>query len=132
MYRQEEELKFRTNKIPEVQRMDISDIYLIQIKLQHLFDLSDVMFYGEEGFDVTKSIQVSAELERIGATTIVKSRTVLTKKGEFILGMSCSTLVAAFLFECFKLDVIEFGVIAASSLENVKGFFKENVILCSL
>lgn len=129
MYRQEEEIKFRINKIPEVQRMDISDIILSQIKLQRLFNLSDVMFYGSEGFTTKKIIQIQTEMDRIMATEIIQGSTRLTQKGEFILGMSCSTLVAAFLFECYKLGVDEFGVISASSLENVKGFFKENVMI---
>jgi HrpA-like RNA helicase len=130
MYREEEEIKFRANKIPEVQRMDISDIILSQIKLQSLFKLSDVMFYDTDGFTTNKIILIQAEMHRIMATTPVKGSTRLTQKGEFILGMSCSTLVAAFLFECYKLGVDEFGVISASSLENIKGFFKENVQLC--
>jgi HrpA-like RNA helicase len=129
MYKQEEELKFRTNKIPEIQRMDISDIILAQIKLQHLFNLNDVMFYNHPGFDLKKIQQIVAELVRIEAITITPSNAVLSKKGEFILGMSCSTHVGAFLYECYKLNVLDLGIITAGSLENIKGFFKENVKL---
>lgn len=128
MYKQEDELKFRTNKIPEIQRMDISDIILAQIKLQHLFDLSDVMFYGQEGFETEKIQQIVSEMRRIDAIKSFQNNTVLTKKGEFILGMSCSTHVGAFLYECYKLNVLDLGIITAGSLENVKGFFKENVL----
>ena len=129
MYRQEEELKFRDNRLPEVQRMDISDLILAQIKLQDMFKLSDVMFYDCEGFKKSKIDQVRKEVERIHAIeTTDMLTTTTTKKGEFILGMSCPTLVAAFLFECHKLGVIDLGVIAASALDNVKRCFNENVI----
>lgn len=131
MYTLEEELKFRESKLPEVQRMDISDVILAQIKLQHLFTLSDMMFYDKPGFDADKISQVRKELDRINATTTSQNLTKeLTRKGEFILRMSCSTQVAAFLFECYKLGVTDLGVIAASSLENVKSCFRERVNTC--
>jgi HrpA-like RNA helicase len=128
MYKQEEELKFQPNKVSEILRMDISDIILAQIKLRGLFLLSDVMYYGaHEHFNVEKLQQVSTELEQLGATAPTERQTVLTRKGEFMLGMSCAALVGAFLFECHKLGVLSQGVIAASTLENIKSFFKESV-----
>ena len=129
MYKQEDELKFSPNKVSEILRMDISDIILAQIKLKNLFRLSDIMYYGkEEHFEVGKLQQITSELERIEAVTNLGGDKVLTKKGEFILGMSCNALVGAFLYECHKLRVLDQGVIAASSLENIKSFFKESVI----
>ena len=111
--------------------MDISDIILAQIKLSHLFKLSDLMYYGYNqcGQDLTveKLQSITAELEKIKAITNNEGSKRLTKQGEFILGMSCNTLVGAFLFECHKLNVLDQGIIAASSLENTKSIFKESV-----
>ena len=47
MYKEEEELKFRDNKIPEILRMDVSDLILLQIQLQEMFTFSDLMFYEQ-------------------------------------------------------------------------------------
>lgn len=129
MYKQEDELKFNPNKISEILRMDLSDIILTQIKLRSLFQLSDVMYYStHEHFSVDKLQMVVKELDTIGAVgNSGQGEKVLTKKGEFMLGMSCGTLVGAFLYECHRLGVLDQGIVAASSLENVKSFFKESV-----
>lgn len=131
MYKQEDELKFNPNKISEILRMDISDVILAQIKLRDLFMLKDVMYYSTHPhFDVEKLQTVIRELEKIEAVTNGPGdHKVLTKKGEFMLGMSCAALVGAFLYECHKLNVLDQGIVAASSLENIKSFFKESVDL---
>lgn len=129
MYRQEDELKFSPNKVSEILRMDISDIILAQIKLKNLFRLSDIMYYDtSEHFSITKLQQITLELEKLEAIANHDGHKVLTNKGQFILGMSCTALVGAFLFECYKMSVLDHGILAASSLENIKTYFKESVV----
>jgi len=127
MYKEEEEVKFRDNKIPEILRMDISDIILCQIELSDLFKFKDLMFFSELDLDRINSI--TAELERLNAIETRNKDKSLTKKGNFMMRMSCGTLVSAFLYECHRLEVLTYGTIAASALENAKSFFKDSQTL---
>ena len=93
-----------------------------------MFRVSDIMYYNtSDHFSQTKLSHITHELEKIEAIANYDGEKVLTKKGEFMLGMSCAALVGAFLYECYKLGVKDQGIIAASSLENMKSLFKESV-----
>lgn len=125
MYKQEEEYEFRDTSMPEILRMDISDIILAQINLSDYFKTSDLMYYSE--LEMEKINQVTSELKRIEALEIAKERTLLSKKGIFIVQSGLKTFIAAFLYECLRYGAREVGIIAATALQSMKGVFRKGV-----
>ncbi len=100
MYKEEEELKFNENKVPEILRNDLADVVLIQTELNHLFCFSDLMYYKE--LDLHRISGITEELKRLGALETVSGKQRLTMKGKIMLKMSCTPIVAAFLVECYS------------------------------
>jgi HrpA-like RNA helicase len=127
MYKEEDEARFSETKVPEILRMDIADLLLMQIELAKMFDMSDLMFSDQIGPE--KLMAINNELKRIEAIKVDDSMCCLTNKGQFILRMHCSVLVSAFIYECYKRGIHDQGLVAAIALENIKGFFKDNVVV---
>lgn len=123
MYKEEEELKFNENKVPEILRNDIADVVLIQTELKQLFCFSDLMYYKE--LDLHRISGITEELKRVGALDTVSGVQQLTMKGKIMLKMSCTPIVAAFLVECYISGCFKYGAIAASALETGKMIFKD-------
>ena len=124
MYKEEEEVKFRDNKVPEILRMDLSDVILLQTELSHLFNFGDLMYFHD--LEISKINSITDELKRIDAIQTANSKSTLTSKGKVMLKMGCSALVAAFLVECYSMGCLDYGVIAAASMENVKNLFRDS------
>lgn len=125
MYKQEDEANFNETKVPEILRMDIADLLLMQIELAKIFDMSDLMFCEQIG--AQKLMSIKNELLRIKAIHTDDSMTCLTNKGHFILRMHSTVLVSAFIYECCRLGIHDQGLVAAIALENIKGFFRDSV-----
>jgi ATP-dependent helicase HrpA len=123
MYKEEEEIKFNDNKVPEILRNDIADIVLIQTELKHLFDFSHLLYSKE--LEIHRISGITEELKRVGALDTVSDKQQLTNKGKIMLKMSCTPIVSAFLVECYTMGAFNYGVIAASALETGKGIFKD-------
>lgn len=125
MYNEEEELKFRETKIPEILRMDIADVILIQTELNSLFKMDDLLF--SEELDKSKISCIQKELYQLRAIQIsnqANQQAELTLKGKFMMRMAASTPISAFLFECRELGCLELGIIAASCIDNLKSIFR--------
>lgn len=125
MYKEEEELKFNDTKVPEILRMDISDVILLQTELQALFQMPSLMYYDK----IQHIEEIKQEMIRIKAieTNETDSVSVLSNKGQFIIRSGLDTMVSAFLYECHRYDCGDLGHIASSALKNYKGFFRDNV-----
>lgn len=127
MYKEEDEARFEDTKVPEILRMDIADVVLMQIELAKMFDMSDLMFFEKIGHQ--KLMAICNELRRIEAIKTDDNMSFLTNKGQFILRMHCAVLVSAFIYECYKRGIYDEGLVAAIALENIKGFFRDSVNL---
>ena len=123
MYKEEEELKFKDTKDPEILRMDISDVILLQTELQGLFQMPCLMYYDQ----IRHIEEIRREMLRIKAIENTETDSVLTNKGQFIIRSGLDTMVSAFLYECHRHDCGDLGHIASSALKNHKGFFRDNV-----
>jgi HrpA-like RNA helicase len=131
MYTEKEYAEFEDSKKPEIVRMDISEIILLNIELQDYFKMSDLLFYDKIQ-EKTQTITMMLRSKGCLQLDSSKSSQVLSSKGKFIIESDLEATTSMFLYECLSLGVAHHGLIAALILEKPAGYFRDKGTLSKL
>ena len=131
MYTEKDYEEFQDSKKPEIIRMDISDIILINIQLQDFFKMSDLIFY-EHIADKIKTIAMILKNKGCIEFHEESGSQSLSLKGKFTIEADMDAQTAMFLYESLRMNNGHYGSMAALVLEKPVGYFRSNETLSKI
>jgi HrpA-like RNA helicase len=131
MYTEKDYEEFQDSKKPEIVRMDISDIILLNIELQDFFKISDLLFF-ESIQEKTRAIAMMLQNKGCIDIDLESGSQHLSKKGKFTIEADMDAHTAMFLFESLRLNNGHYGTMAALVLEKPVGYFRNNETLTKI
>jgi HrpA-like RNA helicase len=131
MYNEKEYEEFQDSKKPEIIRMDISDIVLLNIELKEFFKISDLLFY-EQIQDKTTAITMMLKGKGCISSDEDSGVDHLSFKGKFMIEADLEPATSMFLYECARLNNAHYGCMAALVLEKPVGYFRNNETLSKI
>lgn len=128
MYTEKDFEEFQDSKKPEIIRMDISDVILLNIELKDFFKISDLLFY-EKIADKTRAVTMMLKSKDCIDTDVEMGNDLLSLKGRFVIEADMEPATSMFLFECARLNNAHYGCMAALVLDKPVGYFRDNETL---
>lgn len=128
MYTEKDYEEFQDSKKPEIIRMDISDVVLLNVELRDYFKISDLLFYKQIE-DKAKAVAMMLKAKDCLQDDLDQGVSILSPKGKFTIEIDLEPSTAMFLYECARMKNAHYGCMAALVLEKPVGYFKNNETL---